>query len=278
MRIQTVLALTDLGEDSLAGLRAAYAIAASRGCKLVVGHVLVPRTLEAGDVQEFLQSNGLDPKQATIDIEVDSDVHSGIDLVVEESSPDLVVLSSQRKHGFARLLWASVPVGLVGDAKAPVLALHAGRPQESFQRVLVCVDGSPQAEKLLDCAAELLEEGSDMVALMVIEDSPLVVGGINIGVYNRDVLDKAGDQARRYLEDLRATRPDLSLEIDHRVGNAVEEILAARVEYDADLIVIGSGGVGGRAQFFLGKVAEGVVRDAKVAALVVPTEPPAADA
>ena len=278
MRIQTVLALTDLGKDSLAGLRTAYSIAADRGCKLVVGHVLVPRTLESSDVKEFLEASGLDPNRATIDIEVDSDVHSGIDLVIEESSPDLIVLSSQRKHGFARLLWASVPVGLVGDAKAPVLALHAGKPQVKFSRALVCVDGSPQAQTLLDCAAEFVEEGGDLVATLVIEDSPLVVGGINIGTYNQEVLEQADREACKYLADLRAARPELALDIDCRTGNAVEEILAARVEHDADLVVIGSGGVGGRAQFFLGKVAEGVVRDAKVAALVVPTEIPAADA
>jgi nucleotide-binding universal stress UspA family protein len=274
MLIKTVLGLTDLGVDSLSGLRAAYALAARHGAKLVVGHVLVPRTLDASNVTEFLAEHGLDTEVAMVEIEVDADVHSGIDLILERAKPDLVVLSSQRKRGVWRLLWASVPVGLVGDVQSDVLALHAGRDQDRFSRALVCVDGSPQAQRLLDHAATLLEENGEAVALMVIEDSPLVIGGVDIGLYNEQVLKQADEASEKFLRGLRLSRPDLSMKMDHRVGNAVAEIKKARVEHDADLVVIGSGGIGGRAQFFIGKVAESVVRYADVPVLVVPTERP----
>ena len=65
------------------------------------------------------------------------------------------------------------------------------------------------------------------VALMVIEDSPLVIGGIHIGLHNEEVLKAAEEAASKFLGQLRLQRSDLALKTDHRVGNAVETILEA---------------------------------------------------
>jgi len=276
MKLATILALTDLEPDSLGGLRAAYALAADRKARLVVGHVLVPRTLDASDVKEFLEANGLDPAAAVLDIEIDADVLSGIKLLVDREHPDLIVMSAHRKRGVSRLLSASVPVGLAGRTVAPVLVLHAASPPTyRFRHALVCVDGSPQAQGLLEAAGALLGKDGAMTALMVIEDSPLVIGGINVGTYDKETLRRADEAAVKYLGGLKAPRAGLRLKTDHRVGNAVEEILKAAHESGADLVVVGTGGIGGKAQFVIGKVAQGVVRDADIAALVVPTARPA---
>ncbi|MHC4931398.1 MAG: universal stress protein [Planctomycetota bacterium] len=271
MRIKTILALSDLCEDSITGLRTAYALADRKGAKLVVGHVLVPRTLDPSNVKEFLADNGFDPAAATIEIEVDADVMSGIDLLIEQSAPDLIVLSSTRKRGISRLVAASIPVGLVGDTRTPLLVMHTGQDQERFMKALVCVDGSEQSQELVDAASRLLDDKGEIVALMVIEDSPLVIGGIHIGLHNEEVLKAADEAASRFLGQLRLQRSDLALKTDHRVGNAVETILEARKAHGADLVVIGSGGIGGESIFFFSKVAGEVVRYADVPALIVPT-------
>lgn len=276
MQIKTVLGLTDLEADSLTGLRTAFALAEREGAKLVVGHVLVPRTLDPANVAEFLREHGFDPSAATVEIEIDADVISGIDLIVDQCAPDFIVLSSYRKRGPTRLLFASVPVGLVGRCTAPVLAMHADRDQERFKRALVCVDGSDQGQQLVDWAAKLLDPDGEIVACMVIEDSPLVIGGVDIGLYNKEVLEKARDAAQKYVRELRTARSDLTVREDLRVGNAVDQIEAARVEHDADLVVVGTGGIGGEAIFVLGSVAEGVVRHSDVPALVVKTDRPVA--
>ena len=67
MRIKTILALTDCDADSLTGLRFAAKLSAEKGAKLVVGHVLIPRTLDPANVKEFLQANGLG-ETATVDL------------------------------------------------------------------------------------------------------------------------------------------------------------------------------------------------------------------
>jgi len=269
MKIRTVLALTDLDEASLTGLRFGYRIAAEKGAKLVVGHVLIPRTLDPSDVREFLRDHGLDPDAAVIDIEVDADVFSGIDLLVEQQAPDLVVVSSVRKRGLKRLLTTSVPVGLVGDTTCPVLALHADHDVESFRHALVCTDGSGSGQGLLEDASRLLGDGGKITAIMAVEDSPLVVAGVDIGTYDEAVLAKAKDAANKYLEALKPVE-GYGLDTDVRVGNAVEAIKQAGAEHGCDLVVIGAGGIGGRASFVMGRVAAGVVRECDVPVLVVP--------
>lgn len=270
MELKSILALTDLQSPSLTGLRAGYHLADRHGGQLIVGHVLVPRTLDPGNVAEFLAANGLDPETVTIDIEVDADVYEGIDLLVENTSPDLLVLSWRRQKGAERLLFASVGLGIVGDVRAPILALHDGQEKYSFKRALVCLDGSPQAEHLLDSAASLLDDDGEIIALMVIESSPLVIAGLHIGSFGEEVMAKAREAAQEYLTGVRGLRKDVSIRTDLREGSAVHEITNARLHHHADLVVIGSGGIGGRTKFFVGSVASGVVQDVDVPTLVVP--------
>jgi nucleotide-binding universal stress UspA family protein len=271
MQLKTILALTDLEPQSLTGLRAGYAIAKKHGAKLIVGHVLVPRTLSQANVREFLEAHGLEPDTVTIDIEVDADVYEGIDLMIENSHPDLLVLSWRRQKGAERLLFASVPLGIVGEVTAPILALHEGQEKYNFKRALVCLDGSPQAEQLLDAAAALLDDDGEIVALNVMECSPLVIAGLHIGSFSDEVMAKAREAAQEYLTGVRNLRKDLPIRTDLREGSAVHEIANARLHHHADLVVIGSGGIGGRTKFFVGSVTSGVVQDIDVPTLVVPS-------
>ncbi|MEE8104485.1 MAG: universal stress protein [Planctomycetota bacterium] len=272
MELKTVLALTDCQETSVAGLKSAFAIAAKHGADLVVGHVLVPRTLDPADVREFLTANGLDPDTAKIDIEVDADIVSGVELLEQQSAPDLIVLSSKRHRGFMRLLYAGLPAGLVGETTAPVLALHAGKEQSEFRRALVCVDGSDQSQGIIDCAAGMLADGGEVIALFVIEDSPIVIAGVDIGRHSDDVLARAATEAEKFLARLHVARTDLSMKTEQRTGDAVDVIRAARADHNADLVVVGAHGVGGRSRFVLGGVAEAVVREIDVPVLTVPTK------
>lgn len=271
MRIQTVLALTDQGKDSVAGLKAAYEIARRRQARLVVGHVLVPRTLEHPQIPEFLRAHGLDPSAATVDIEIDADVMSGIDLILDKSAPDLVVLSAPRRTGFSRLLFASMPVGLIGKMTCPVLALHSDDPRTSFRRALVCVDGAATSQLIVDATAALIEEGGEISTLFVVEDSPLVVAGMDIGRYDPATLAKAEAAAREFQKKLTCTRKDIKVRHLQRTGDAVPCILQAEQEVRADVVAVGTSGIGGTARFLLGSVASGVVRKAASPVLTVPT-------
>ena len=78
-------------------------------------------------------------------------------------------------------------------------------------------------------------------------------------------------QADASIVRVRDLRKELSIRTDLREGSAVHEICNARLHHHADLVVIGSGGIGGRTRFFVGSVTSGVVQDLDVPTLVVPS-------
>jgi nucleotide-binding universal stress UspA family protein len=275
MKIGTVLALTDCDDESVAGIRMARELCQRKGAKLVLGHVLVPRTLGRGDVTSLLKKHGIPEDAGRVVVEVDADLLLGLEHLVQEVTPDLVVLSSHRRSGIGALLFANTPALLASWGHAPILSLPAQDGTPKFRKAMVCVDGSPQSQALMDAAATVLGDKSEIVAVFVVEDSPLVVAGVDVGRFDRAVLDEAAAQATAFLKSLRLSRPDLSLRIDQRTGDAVDLILEAEREHEPDLVVIGTAGIGGKARFVLGKVATAVIRHAQAAVLTLPTKRPA---
>lgn len=271
MKLSKLLVLTDCAEDSVAGLEAAHRLAERHGAALVVGHVLVPRTLGKAEVKKFLKEHGFPAERDRIDVEVNADVASGLSRMLDQVRPDLVVLSSHRRRGLGAILFANTPAVLGARSSAPVLALPHDARGARFRKALVCVDGSPQSQRLVDAAAAVLEDGAEIRALFVVEDSPLVVAGLDIGRYDAQILDRAAKEAKAFLLRLRLERSDVKLTTDQRTGDAVDLILEAEAELRPDLVVLGTAGVGGKAKFVLGKVSNAVLRQSSAPILVVPT-------
>ncbi len=81
------------------------------------------------------------------------------------------------------------------------------------------------------------------------------------------VLDKARDRLERIAEKLR--RECVTTEVDARLGDISEGILAAARDARAEVIVMGTHGRRGLEHLFLGSVAEKVVRTAPCPVLTV---------
>jgi len=271
MKLAKLLVLTDCSEDSVAGLEAAHRIAERHKASLVVGHVLVPRTLGKAEVRKFLKEHGFPAERDRIEIVVDADIALGLSRMLEQVLADLVVLSSHRRRGLGAILFANTPVMLGSRCSAPVLALPHDARGARFRKALVCVDGSPESQRLVDAAAALLEDGSEIRALFVVEDAPLVVAGTSIGRYDAATLERAEKEAKAFLLRLRLERAELRLTADQRTGDAVDVILKVEAELRPDLVVIGTAGVGGKAKFVLGKVSSAVLRESHAPILVLPT-------
>jgi len=270
MRFATILALTDCAADSLPGLRAARDLAVRAKGRLRVGHVLVPRTLARGDVRGFLGKHGIPIAAGDVVMDVDADLTTGLEHLIDEIRPDLVVLSSHRRTGLSAFLFSNTPVLLSAWGHAPILSVRAETEHPRFRKAMVCVDGSPHSQRLVDAAASVLEGDGEIVALFVVEDSPLVIAGLDVGRYDKAVLDAAGGRARAFLKGLRLSRPDLRLTLDQRTGDAVHLILEAEAAHAPDVTVLGTSGVGGKATFVLGKVSSSVIRAARGAVLTLP--------
>jgi len=74
-------------------------------------------------------------------------------------------------------------------------------------------------------------------------------------------------EAREITEDY-----DTRVEMEHVWGDPVEEITDYVDEHDTDLVIIGSHGRGGVRRFFLGSVAEQVLRRLQIPVTVVSAE------
>ncbi len=142
-----------------------------------------------------------------------------------------------------------------------------------YTAILVPVDGSKLAERALSLAIPLAEQHGARLVLAHVHAAvlPLTAGG---GVPMRDAaLDLAErDAARAYLERLTARIGKLArthVEGVFREGRVVPTLVAAAQELRASLIVMSTHGRGGFQRFWLGSVADAVMRHAHVPVLLV---------
>ena len=143
-----------------------------------------------------------------------------------------------------------------------------------FKKILVPVDGSEGSWRALNTAVELgkkFESGLLVVnviqpynnaALLAIPlDHATVTQGNN-------ELEKIGDKVLELAEERLSDYPHKT-EFSLEIGHPSERIIALAKKANADAIVIGSRGLSGIAEFFLGSVSSKVSQYATVPVLIV---------
>lgn len=147
-------------------------------------------------------------------------------------------------------------------------------PEPARLRVLVAADGSEAANRAAAAVAGLAPRGSVeamVVTVLSFELDPYTLLGEElpdtphrVHVVERSV-ERAVEEPRRLLE-----QEGHRVTVDHRFGNAADEILAVIEEWRPDLVTIGRRGLGGAARWLIGSVSERVLRHAGVPVLIVP--------
>jgi nucleotide-binding universal stress UspA family protein len=140
--------------------------------------------------------------------------------------------------------------------------------------IIVGVDGSGHSQRALEWAMK--EAGMRHAPLTVLTVHPAIVG------YFGGVVTSAGDlelteqtqaavkvEADRVLAGLDGPHPE-SVTVKAVHGFPVEEIINA--SKDADIVVLGSRGVGGFSRMLMGSTAGQVVQHARCPVLIVPPE------
>lgn len=136
-----------------------------------------------------------------------------------------------------------------------------------FQRILVAVDFSDSSRRALCCASPLVASGKEQIsAVHVLKadwryevlDSPPELGLEEIDAWQRlhSIVDEAG----------RGKKLEAVL-LQH--GPVAQALLSYAAKTDADLIVLGTRGLGGLQKLALGSVAEEVLRRAPCPVLTV---------
>jgi len=140
-----------------------------------------------------------------------------------------------------------------------------------FRQILVPLDRSALAEQALGRAAAIARASHATLDVMLAHE-PLPVGAFNDVPWHADQWTEEVSYLGQVVQELVS---GATIQVSHNVlrGGAVEMICQRAREIDADLIVMTSHGRTGISRFWIGSIADGVVRRAHIPVLVLrPTE------
>ncbi len=139
------------------------------------------------------------------------------------------------------------------------------------RHTVICgVDFSKASAKALRRAAAIARQHHRRLVVLFVEDPLLAAAARAAGdrrgssATTTTALERFVNQTLRYLR-----RPSVSRAV--AIGEPANEILKAARRHDADLVVLGTRGMGRVARLLLGSTAETVLRHTRVPVLAVPS-------
>jgi nucleotide-binding universal stress UspA family protein len=146
----------------------------------------------------------------------------------------------------------------------------------ALTRILVAIDFSAHSEVALQQAVALATHTGAALELLWVEDrmpaQTSMHGTVHASVIAEleRALSELHDESAARLADLARQAREQNLAVSHHVarGHADEVIVERAAEQGADLVVVGTRGLTGLKRFFLGSVAENVVRASHTSVLV----------
>ncbi len=204
------------------------------------------------------------------------------------SNVDLVVMTTHGKGPLSRFWLGSVADKLLRQLNVPVLLV---RPQEAasdvsrepaFQRVLIPLDGSEIAERILDSTIALgAPSHAEYTLLRIVDPTTYLDDTIDksasarLGASTleriRDVSNSAHQEATVYLEGVAERLRAQGHSVQVRVvsdSNHAAAILKSADAYASDLVAMATHGRGGLKRMILGSIADKVVRGSQIPVLV----------
>ncbi|MEV7803240.1 universal stress protein [Microbispora sp. NPDC088329] len=179
-----------------------------------------------------------------------------------------LVVGSRGMGGFSGLILGSVGLGLAGHAEVPVVVVRKPHRDE-YHEVVVGFDGSPHSEAALEFAFEEARARRGRVHAvyaweMPVLSSPFAVG---YGAALDEIYDSESRAARLRLAPWRDKHPDVPLVETAVCGHPVPALADASLV--ADLVVVGSRGLGNVRGALLGSVSHAVLHRAHCPVAVV---------
>lgn len=139
--------------------------------------------------------------------------------------------------------------------------------------ILCPVDFSAHAERALRHAVALAGAFQARLTVLTVND-PLLVSATSAAGYGHTLRDQVEAELSAVLSRAPAHAPRLVPAVDIATGPAPDEILRSADRSGADLIVMGTQGLGGASKMMFGSTTERVVRQAAVPVLAVPEYSP----
>ena len=186
-----------------------------------------------------------------------------------ELEADLIVMGTHGRSGLDRLVVGSVAEAVIRHAPVPVLALRSPDfdiEGDGLKVLLHPTDFSESANEALEVACTLAQEIGARVVLVHVALGAVVAGGSFAIPTDLRMFREPLDELKRRADDKGLKEP---VEAQLRQGEIAAEILAVAEETETDLIVMGTHGRTALGRFFMGSVAEEVLREAEIPVLVV---------
>jgi nucleotide-binding universal stress UspA family protein len=194
--------------------------------------------------------------------------------LAREHHAGLIVMGTHGRRGLARMFVGSTTEAVLRASTIPVLTLHSvAAPnlgaERCLQRVLVAVDDSPPSDAALAAAFDLPPDDRRELFVCSVTETEAAPGVAAAAAYEHERHEEALHTLQRATESAGAR----GIKVQGRAleGNPAEVIIEAARETKVDLIIVGSHGRRGLRRFFLGSVAEHIVRTAVVPTLVIRT-------
>ncbi|AHY47777.1 Universal stress protein family [Rubrobacter radiotolerans] len=196
--------------------------------------------------------------------------------LAEDLGAELVVVGSRGLGALRRALMGSVSVSVARHAHGSVLIVRGEPAGESYLpgKILVAVDGSPEAEVALDRAQEIAwQTGSELHMFHAIHREPLAPYPYPVAAESAEsYMEDTQRKAREYFEEKAAEIREVGgsvASVKVVLGQPEKEIVREAERIGAGLVVIGSRGLGGVRRALLGSVSDAVMRHAHCPVLVV---------
>lgn len=148
----------------------------------------------------------------------------------------------------------------------------------SLKKILVSTDGSENAKRAVEAACLLAKQnGSELLIVHVVSEAlPVQYAPIGINetaadltAYYNSVQQKARELIDASVAGARKTGVNAAGEVLRTISSTVEAILQASDRFHADMIVVGTRGLGGFKKLLLGSVSSGIVSHANCSVLIV---------
>ncbi|MEV4070132.1 universal stress protein [Nonomuraea fuscirosea] len=271
-----VVAAVDGSAPATAAVEWAAVDAQRRGTALRVVHVCEPQVHDANVCEprvhdestasctDILEAAVRRARELTRDVDVSGDLLGGDvvrALLTESHSADSVVLGSRGRGGFAGMLLGSVGLAVAGHATGPVVIVRAPTPLW-YDRVVAGYDGSEHAEVALDYAVEQARARGSQLHVVYAWQLPLfsAYAAPYAVPYDGLIEDIMAAQFHRVAERIAGRRerdPGIVITDEQVCAHPITALIEAG--RTADLVVVGSRGLGGLASAVLGSVSHGVL-------------------
>jgi nucleotide-binding universal stress UspA family protein len=179
---------------------------------------------------------------------------------------ELIVIGINHHGLMAQAMGQNTATRVMGRASVPVLGVRPGMPNRQ-KLIMVATDFGQSSRQAAHIAANLLEPHGRLVLVYVTPTSELADVAAEDPEPMRD--QEVDDACRRIAADIRATKP-IDVASLHRIGDPVEELLAAAEIIAPDLIAIGSERVDRPSRLPLDSLTRALILDGRWPMLVTP--------